>query len=172
MIEYHKKHTWIRSSTVDGMLPGWKKMFLCLNLKNRHKKVILDLKNVFIISHSPFNLVSLGLLNNDRIFYDNENEILYDRITKKTLAYAERWKTNYLFYPLNLSVSTTHLIQIDDDTYEWLAHIYRTTISPKLPLTTWHKWLDHLNFPLLKHYLDKLEIHYLDDSEKHICDSC
>ncbi len=89
--------------------------------------------------------------------------MLYDRTTKETLAYAERWRTSFLLHPLT---------QIDDDTYEWPAYAYRTTTSPKFSLITWHKRLGHLNFPSLKEHLHKLEIDYLDDSEKHMCDSC
>ena len=90
MTEYYERPTQIGGSTADGMSPGQGKMHFCVSLKDGREGVILDLKNVFLLPHSSSNLVSLGLLNNHGIFYDNENEMLYDRITKKTLAYAER----------------------------------------------------------------------------------
>ena len=153
MTEYHEKPTRIGGSTADGVSPGRGKVRLRLSLKDGREGVILNLNNVFFLPHSSSNLVSLGLLNIHGIFYDNENETLYDRRTKETLAYAERWRTSFLLHPLNLSVSATHLKQIDDNTYEWPPHAYRTTTSSKLPLTTWHKRLSHLNFPSLKQHL-------------------
>ncbi len=90
MTEYHERPTRIGGSTADSMSPGWGKVRLFLILKDGRESVILDLKNVFLLPHSPSNPVSLGLLNNHEIFYDNENEMLYDRTTKETLAYAER----------------------------------------------------------------------------------
>ena len=147
MIKYHEKPTRIGGSTADGMSPGRGKMRLRLSLKNGRKGVILDLKNVFLLPHSPSNIVSLDLLNNHRSFYDNKNEMLYYRTSKETLAYTERWRTSFLLHPLNIFVSVAHLTQIDGDTYKWPAYEYRTTTSPKFPLTTWHKRLSHLNFP-------------------------
>ncbi len=134
--------------------------------------MVLNLNDVFLLPSSPSNLVSLGLLNIQGIFYDNENKTLYDKRMKETLAYAKRWRTSFLLHPLNLSVSTTHLKQIDDDMYEWPPHAYRTSDSSKLPLTTWHNRLGHLNFPSLKQHLHKLEINYIDNSAKYVCDSC
>lgn len=172
MTEYYERPTRIGGSTADGMSPGRGKVRLRLSLKDGREGVVLNLKDVFLLLHSPSNLVSLGLLNQHEIFYDNENEILYDKSTKETLAYGERWKTSFLLHPLNLSASVTHLTQNDNDLYKWPVHAYRTTTSPKLPLTTWHQRLGHLNFSSLKQHLRKLEIDYLDDSERHVCDSC
>ena len=137
MTEYYERPTRIGGSTADGISPSRGKVRLRLSLKNGREGVILDLKNMFLLPHSPSNLVSLGLLNNHGIFHDNENETLYDKRTKETLADVERWKTSFFLNPLNLSVPTAHLTQIDDDMYKWPAHAYRTTTSPKLPLTTW-----------------------------------
>ena len=172
MTEYHDEPTRIGGSTADGVSPGRGKVRLCLSLKNSCEGVVLNLNDVFLLSSSPSNLVSLGFLNIHGIFYDNENETLYDRRTKEGLAYAEKWRTSFLLHPLNLSVSAIHLKQTDDDTYQWPPHAYRTSDSSKLPLTTWHNRLGHLNFPSLKQHLHKLEIDYMDDSAKYVCDSC
>lgn len=123
MTEYYERPTRIGGSTADGMSPGRGKVRLRLSLKDGREGVVLNLKDVFLLPHSPSN-------------------------------------------------SAAHLTQIDDDTYEWPVHAYRTTTSPRLPLTVWHQRLCHLNFPSLKQHLRKLEIDYLDDSEKHVCDSC
>ena len=90
MTEYHERLTWIGGSTADGMSPGRGKVRLRLSLKDSRERVILDLKNVFLLPQSPSNLVTLGILNNHGILYNNENEMLYDRTTKETLAYVER----------------------------------------------------------------------------------
>ncbi len=137
MTGYHDKPTRIGGSTANGVSPGRGKVRLRLSLKNGCEGVVLNLNDVFLLPSSPSNLVSLGLLNIHGIFYDNENETLYDRRTKETLAYAEKWKTSFFFHPLNFSVSAT-LEQIDDDTYEWQPHAYRNSDSSKLPLTPWH----------------------------------
>ena len=171
MTEYHDKPTRIEGSTANGVSPGRGKVRLCLSLKNSCERVVLNLNDVFLLPSSPSNLVSLGLLNIHGIFYNNENETLYDRRTKKTLTYAKRWKTSFLFHPLNLSVSAT-LKQIDDDMYKWPPHAYRTSDSSKIPLTTWHNRLGHLNFPSLKQHLHKLEIDHIDDSAKYVGDNC
>lgn len=172
MTEYHDKPTRIGGSTADGVSPGRGKVRLCLSLKDDHEGVVLNLNDVFFLPSSPSNVVSLGLLNIHGIFYNNENETLYDRRTKETLAYAERCRTSFLLHPLNLSVSATHLKQIDNNMYEWPPHAYRTSNPSKLPLTTWHNRLGHLNFPSLKQHLHKLEIEYIDDSANTVCDSC
>lgn len=40
--------------------------------------MIFNFKNIFLIPNSPYNLVSLVLLNNYNIFYDNKNKVLYN----------------------------------------------------------------------------------------------
>ena len=141
-----------------------------MDLKGRKEGAILDLKNVFFLPNSPSNLVSLGLLNNLGIFHNNEDEILYDKEIKTPLAYAQRWRNSFLLQPLNLSDSAVNLTHINNDIYKGPL-IYQTT-NTKLPLTTWHKRLGHLNFALLKQYLRQLDIEYSNDLPGHICDSC
>lgn len=38
-------------------------------------------------------------------------------------------------------------------------------------LSTWHKWLGHINFPVFKFFLHRLKIEFNDDSNGYICDS-
>lgn len=39
--------------------------------------LIFNVKNVHFLSNSPCKLISLGLLNDSKIYHENENEILY-----------------------------------------------------------------------------------------------
>ena len=57
-------------------------MHLCLALKNNSEGLILNLQNIYNLSSSPCNLVSLALLNNSGIFHDNKYETLYQVQTK------------------------------------------------------------------------------------------
>lgn len=52
--------------------------------------MIFYLKNVFFMPSSLSNLVSLVLLNNEKIFYNNKNITLYNINTKKILAQAKK----------------------------------------------------------------------------------
>lgn len=139
LTEYHNKLIQIRGSTADGVLPGHEKVRFYLSLKNGCEKVVLNLNNIFLFSSNCFNFVSLNFLNIHRIFYNNENKMLYNKKPKKILAYVKRWRINFLFHLLKLFSSTTHLKQIDNNIYKWLSHAYKTLDLSKLPLTTWHK---------------------------------
>lgn len=44
--------------------------------------MILNLKDEFFLLSNPCNLISLALLDNNRIFCNNKNEMLYDLKTK------------------------------------------------------------------------------------------
>ncbi len=90
MTEFYDKLTRIVGSTSDGVSPGRGKVRLCLSQKDGTEGVILNLKDVFFLPSSPYNLVSLALLNNHKIFYDNENETLYDLETKEVLVQAKQ----------------------------------------------------------------------------------
>lgn len=136
MTKYYDKPTQIGGSIADGVSPGREKVCLCLSLKNSRERVVLNLNDMLFLLISPSNLISLSFLNIYRIFYDNENKTLYNKKMKETLTYAKKWKTSFLLYPLNLSVSTTYLKQNDDDTYKWPPHAYKTSNSSKLSLTT------------------------------------
>lgn len=170
MTGYYEKPTRIGRSIADGMLPGQGNVRFCLSLKGGKEGVILDLKDVFFLPSSPSNLVSLGLLNNYGIFHNNEDKTLYDKETKTPLAYAQRWKNSFLLQPLNFPDSAVNLMHVNDNTYIG-PHVHQT-INTKLPLTTWHKRLGHLNFASLKRYLRELDIEYSDNSPGHICNSC
>ena len=66
----------IGGSTSDGISLGKRKIRLRVALKDGFEGLILNLQNVFYLPNSSCNLLSLGLLNNSDIYYDNENETL------------------------------------------------------------------------------------------------
>lgn len=95
---------------------------------------------------------------------------MYDKISRKPLAFAQRWKTSFLLHPLNLSVSAINLLRTDSDLYEDTLPQVHQTQNNKFSFTTWHQRLRHLNFPALRRHLKRHDIPYDDD--EHVCDSC
>ena len=129
------------------------------------------LNNVYYLPSSSSKLVSLALLNDKKIYLDNENETLYDSDTKEILASTQRWKKSFLLKLLNLSDAAVHLTRADEGTYQG-PYVHQTVSSSSLPLTTWHKPLGHQNLVALRKYPHKLGISFVDDGKDHVCDSC
>lgn len=59
----------VGGSTSDSILPGRGKINIKLTLKDKIEGLVLTLTNVFYLFNNSSNLVSLGLLNNARIYY-------------------------------------------------------------------------------------------------------
>lgn len=78
---------------------------------------------------------------------------LYDKISRIPLAFAQGWETSFLLHPLNLSVSATNLLKVEDNIYQDAEPKIHQTQSNKLPLTVWHERLGYLNFPALRKHL-------------------
>ena len=172
MTGYLANPTRVGGSTSDSILPGRGTVKIRLAKEDGSKGLILNLRNVFYLPNSPSNLVSLGLLNDAGIYHDNENQILYDKVSRKPLAFAQRWETSFLLHSLNLSASAINLLKANNNVYENTmpqVQVHQTQNS-RLPLTTWHQRLGHLNFPALKKHLKRHNIEYDDD--KRVCDSC
>lgn len=89
MTVFIEKPTNVEGSTVDVVSPGRGSGQIRLALEDGQEGVILNLRNVFYLSNSPSNLVSLSLLNNANIFYDNEHHTLYDKISRRPLVFAQ-----------------------------------------------------------------------------------
>ena len=68
------------------MLPGRGKIWLKLELENDLEGLILNLQNVYYLSNSLYNLVSLGLFNNSGIYHNNAYKNLYQIGSKKVLV--------------------------------------------------------------------------------------
>lgn len=89
MHDYTERPTRIGGSTLEEVLPGRGKV--CLRLANDNEDgTILNFKNVYYLSSSPSNLVSLALLNDHGIYYNNEKEKFYNESLRRILASAKR----------------------------------------------------------------------------------
>ena len=89
MINFMENPRKVRRLTLDGISLSREKVKIRLALKNKTEGIVVILTNVFYFSYSPSNLVSLGLLNNVKIYYHNKDQILYNLKTQKTLAFVE-----------------------------------------------------------------------------------
>lgn len=81
--------TQVRGLTSNSISPGREKVKIRLVLKDGTEELVLTLTNVFYLPNSLTNLVSLGLLNDAGIYNHNEDQILYNIKTQKTLAFVE-----------------------------------------------------------------------------------
>lgn len=79
----------VGGSTSNGILLSRGIVKIRLILKDEIEKLILILTNFFYVPNSPSNLVSLGFLNNTRIYYHNKDQILYDLKIQKTFIFAK-----------------------------------------------------------------------------------
>lgn len=81
---------------------GKKKVKIKLLLKNKTERLVLILINVFYLLNSLFNFISLGFLNNIRIYYHINNQILYNFKTWKVYICVKQYNPSFLLYPFNL----------------------------------------------------------------------
>lgn len=77
IIEYYKKLIKIVGFIIDSLLLRRKKIKFQLIFKDGSKKIILNLQNIYYFLSSLSNFISLKLLNNSGIIYNNKNKILY-----------------------------------------------------------------------------------------------
>lgn len=84
-----KRLTRIIGWILKRVLPGKKKVLLRL-ANNNKDKVILKLKNAYCPPSSPLNLVSLALLNNHRIYYNNKKEKFYEKFWRRILTLVKK----------------------------------------------------------------------------------
>lgn len=169
MTNFLENPTRVGGSTSDGISPG-RGAFNRLTKEDGSERLIPNLRNVFYLPNSPSNLVSLGLLNDAEIYHNNENQSLYDQVSRKPLAFAQRWKTSFLLHPSNLSVSAINLLRTNSNVYKDTTPQTHQTQNNKLSLTTWRQRLGHPNFPALRKHLKRHNIQYNDDEL--VCDSC
>ena len=87
LTEYLARSTKVVGSTSDGILPRYGTVKIRLIKEDGSKTVILNLQNVFYLPNSLLSLISLGLSNNTDIYYVNENQTLYNKISQKPLAF-------------------------------------------------------------------------------------
>ena len=123
---------------------------------------ILVLNNVLYIPQCPVNLVSLGLLNQHKVYFDNLNWNLFLLSTRDIIGYAPRVNTNFMLKTLHTPDLAIQLTRIEADIFQWPeTAIYHT--SSKVKLTTWHARLGHLNISSCRKYLKGLDVSFLDD---------
>lgn len=71
----------VEGSKADGVSLGRETVQIRLALKDGGKGLILNLQNVFYLSNNPSNLVSLGLLKDASVYYNDKCQALYDKIS-------------------------------------------------------------------------------------------
>lgn len=80
--------TRVGGSIVNGVLPRHIIIQIRLVLKNESKGFIFNLQDIYYLPNSPSNLISLSLLNDISIFYDNKHHNLYNKARKKSFAFG------------------------------------------------------------------------------------
>lgn len=90
MTVFQNRPTKVVGSILDRVLPGRGTVCLRLELEDGSAKLILNLKNVYYLLNSSYNLASLELLNNSNISHNNKCENLYEVTSKRVLAQAKR----------------------------------------------------------------------------------
>lgn len=172
MTDYLVNPTRDGSSTSDSILLGRKIIKIRLAKEDNSKRLIFNIENIFYFPNSLFNLVSLRLLNDAGIYYNNKNQILYNKISWKPLAFAQHWETSFLLHLLNFSASAINLLKANNNIYKNIlsqVQVYQT-VNNRLSLITWHQQPDHLNFSVLRKNLKYYNIKYNYDNC--VYDSC
>lgn len=170
MTDFTEKQTRVGGSTTNGVSPGRGTVWIRLVLKDKSKGVIINLWDIYHLSNSLLNLISLDPFNDISILYDNKRYNFYNKLIRKPLGFAQWWEQSFLLHPLNLSVLATKLLKIGKNTYQDVEPKVHQTQSKNFPLIVRYKCLRHLNFLALKKYLTYHNICYNDN--KYICDSC
>lgn len=111
MINFMENFIKVRGSISDSILSGIKKVKISLILRYGIEKLVFTLTNVFYLSNNLFNVVSLSLQNNARIYYHNKNQILCNLKTLKTFIFIKSYKTSFFLYLFNLSTVVVNLIK-------------------------------------------------------------
>ena len=90
---------------------------------------------------------TISYTENRGIFHDNENETLYDRQSKKTLAHARCRRNSFCLNPLNFSDAAVQLISIGSDLYHWpdISVHHTSSVAGKKSLLNWlgHSTSEH-----------------------------
>lgn len=89
MTHFTEKLTRVKKSTADGFSPERRNDRIRLALEDGSEGLIFNLRNIFYVPNSLSNLVSLGLPNDTGVYYDNERQALYDKISQKPLVFAQ-----------------------------------------------------------------------------------
>lgn len=118
MIKYQDNLTKVKVSTSNGVSLRKDKIWLRLRLVDDSEGLILNLYNVYYFPNSLCNLISLRLLNNSNIYYNNKYKSLYLINLRKILTQVKYWKNSFLFNLLNFFNSIMYLLRINVDIYQ------------------------------------------------------
>lgn len=137
MTDFVERPTRVGGSTSDEVSLGRGTVRIRLALEDGTEGVILNLQNFYYLPNSRSNLISLSLLNDAGIYYDNEQQALYNKASRRPLAFTQQWERSFLLHPLNLSVSAANLLKTEGNLYkDTEPKIHQTPAqSDKLPLT-------------------------------------
>lgn len=130
MTDYTEQPIKIGRLLLNRVSPGRRKVRLRLGLEDNLKSLILNFQNVYYLPNSLCNLISLGLLNDNGIYYNNKCETLYHVKSKKILTQIQCWKNSYLVKPLNVSYRAIHLVKVNDNDYLCLSHALQSAAEP------------------------------------------
>lgn len=114
MTDFKENHIKVGGLISDGISPNKRKVKIKLALKDGTEGLVLTPTNIFYFSHSPSNLVSLGLLNDIGIFYYNKDQTLYNQEIRKVFVFAEYYNTSFLLYLFNLLIVAVSLLKHND----------------------------------------------------------
>lgn len=132
------------SLTIESVLLNWQNLSL---RAHRQREIVqrilmsnddlisttLKLHNVIYIFQCSINLVSLDVLNQHDIFYDNLNWILFLKFSKTTIEYVSRVNNNFMLQIKNSSDVEILLNIISKNVYqERDIAIHFTLIKSKL----------------------------------------
>lgn len=111
--------------------------------------------------------MSLELLNNIGIFYDNKCQALYNKKSWRLLTFAQYWERSFFLHLLNNSDSVVNLLKVKNNIYmDKLPKFYQTQ-NTKLLLIILYKYFGHLNFPALWKHLTQYDIYYKDNKSQY-----
>lgn len=81
MTDFAKKSTRIGGSILNRVLPDQGTVWIRLALEAKIKRIILNFYNIYYRPNRSSNLISLNFFNNNSIYYDNKQQVLYNKVS-------------------------------------------------------------------------------------------
>lgn len=79
----------IERSMLEEVLQDKNKVQLCPTNQINNRAILIP-KNIYYLFNSPSKFISLALLNNHEIYYNNKNKKLYKKFLRKIFTLAKR----------------------------------------------------------------------------------
>lgn len=89
MTDFAKKPK-IGKLTLDKISPRQRTIQIRLALEDRIKGVILNFCNIYYLLNSSSNLINLSFLNDIGIYYNNKQQVLYNKANEKLFAFIQQ----------------------------------------------------------------------------------